>query len=310
MSIKNYIWYEKYRPQDLDGMILKREYRELFEKYIQEKEIPHLLFYGTNGSGKTTLAFILMNNIPCTRLVLNASSEDRGIATIKGKVKQFAASATIDGKLKIVFLDEGDKLTKDAQDALRNMMETYSGSCRFIITGNYIDKIQEAIKSRCTLFQFNTFHKKRLVRQLQNMLKEENVEFDEGVLSKIIEKYYPDIRSIINVVQSSSMDGRLQNHVFKDSHLDGDTLMALIKTGNVKELRTMLASTVEYSWLYKYLSDIVMSDEDLDEETKKAGIQILAEYMWKDSSVLIREINFVACVLELMGVFGCKKISF
>lgn len=310
MSIKNYIWYEKYRPKNLEAMVLKREYRELFEHYIEEKEIPHLLFYGTNGSGKTTLAFILMNNIPCTRLVLNASSEDRGIATIKGKVKQFAASATIDGKLKIVFLDEGDKLTKDAQDALRNMMETYSGSCRFIITGNYIDKIQEAIKSRCTLFQFNTFHKKRLVRQLQGILKKEGVEFDEVVLLEIVEKHYPDIRSIINVVQSSSIGGYLQNYVSKEGCLDGDLLIELIKQGNLKDLRIALTNTVEFSWLYRHLTDIIMSDDDLDADRRRAGIQILAEYMWKDSSVLIREINFVACVLELMGVFGCKKISF
>lgn len=308
-DLKNYIWYEKYRPKNFGDMVLKRDHRELFEAYVEKKDIPHLLFYGTNGSGKTTSAFILMEAIPCVRLVLNASSEDRGIATIKGKVKQFAASEAIGGKLKIVFLDEGDKLTKDAQDALRNMMETYSGRCRFIITGNYIDRVQEAIKSRCTLFKFDVFHKKRLSRHLQSILRAEGVRFDEGVLSSLMERHYPDIRSIINLMQAASVGGQLQD-VEVNKQVDGAGLVALIKKGALNELRAVLASVNEYTWIYKCLSDFIIADEDLGREEKVAGIQIVAEYAWKDASVLIREINFVACAMELMGVFGCKKISF
>jgi DNA polymerase III delta prime subunit len=309
MSLKNYIWYEKYRPKSLADMVLKREYRELFEKYIEEQEIPHLLLYGSNGSGKTTLAFILMQEIPCATLILNASSEDRGIATIKGKVKQFAASETVDGRLKVVFLDEGDKLTKDAQDALRNMMETYSNRCRFIITGNYIDKFQEAIKSRCTLFQFSSFHKKRLVRQLDNILKTENISYEEDELLKIIDQHYPDIRSVMNLVQASSISGKLIAGGNLGSQLDGSDILALIKKGDVKGLRTNLLNVVEFAWVYKYLFDVLLASE-LGEEEKKAAVTILSEYMWRDSSVLIREINFVSCAMELMGVLGCKKISF
>ena len=134
--MKKFIWYEKHRPKSLKELTLPKEYRKAFRQYIKQENVPHLLLAGPQGSGKTTLAYIFMDNIPCTRMVLNASSKDRGIETIKTRVKQFASSMPQKGKIKIILLDEADALTHDAQMALRNTIESHSDTCRFILTAN------------------------------------------------------------------------------------------------------------------------------------------------------------------------------
>lgn len=155
--MKNMIWYEKYRPDKLSSLILDKETRQSFKTFIKEKQIPHVLLHGPAGSGKTTLSMILLKEIAAGKLVLNASSDDRGIATIKYKVKQFAsAHRGGQGKLNIVLLDEADGTTSDAQLALKNTMETYHKNCRFILTCNQIDRIIDPIVSRCMLFKFDT----------------------------------------------------------------------------------------------------------------------------------------------------------
>ena len=186
-KMKELIWYEKYRATSLDGLILPKNVRKNMKGYIKEKEIPHLLFHGPAGSGKTTLALILIKACASAKLILNGSSEDRGIGTIKKKVKQFASSKRISkGKLNIVFIDEADGLTPEAQDALKNIIETYQSNCRFIFTANEIDQITDPIYSRCTMFAFESMPNDYFLNFLYDILDDEKIGYKKNDIEILV----------------------------------------------------------------------------------------------------------------------------
>lgn len=310
MSIQNYIWYEKYRPKSLNSLALSTQYRKNFAEYLENGEIPHLLFYGPPGSGKTTIAMIFLESLNCVKLVLNASSEDRGIATIKTKITRFAQSQTMDNKLKIVFLDEADGLTRDAQTALKNTMETYSKNCRFILTCNEIDKIELPIKSRCTPYEFTIFPISQTMRKMEIILKAENIEYDITGVKKIVDQYYPDIRSIVNMIQYCSIGGKLSIENIGGITVDLNKILDLILEGEIGKIRSILSKITDFTWIYRFLFDTLLLTEDLSSEEKTMIVGILADSLYRDSSVANREINFVSCCVDLMGVLKCQKISF
>lgn len=291
-------------------MTLPEQYRRNFAEYISTGEVPHLLLHGPQGSGKTTMAFIFMDNIACTRMVLNASSEDRGIETMRGKVKQFASSKTIDGRLKIVFMDEADGITTPAQEALRNTIEAYSKTCRFILTCNEIDKIIGPIRSRCTLFEFSAFPFDQAVKQAVSILRQERTEYVLADVEKIVGQNYPDFRSIINQLQLCSSGGVLDPESVSRATVDPALLLDYIAAGEVGKIRQLLIGVSTFVYLYRYLFDTLLSLEDLSQEEKVEIIHILAEALYRDALVANREINFIDCIVNIMGTIQCQKISF
>jgi replication factor C small subunit len=305
----NFIWYEKYRPKQINEMVLPPNQKDRFTEFIDKQEIPHLLFYGPPGSGKTTLSFILMDSIKSHRLVLNASSEDRGIATVKGKVKQFAAADGFQGGLNIIFLDEADSLTVDAQRALRNTMETYSSNCRFILTGNYVDKILPEIKSRCISFEFNTYPKRRLIMKAEEILKAEKISFNPDDLHPLIDRFYPDIRSIINNLQVGCVDRRYEPSSLANLTIDFDVLNELILKGQVWKIRKMLVGITDFLWLYKYLFDRFINESNFTDEQKREVACSISEHIVNDARTPDKEIVFIGCLLDIMSRIGCQ-ISF
>jgi replication factor C small subunit len=305
MKTSNFIWYEKHRPGTINEMILPPAYREKFEQYIEEQNIPHLLLHGPCGSGKTTMATILMDNIKCQRVVLNASGEDRGIATIKGKVKQFAASQPLTKKhLKIVFLDEADFLTPDAQKALRNTMETYSSTCRFILTGNYIDKILPEIKSRCTMYEFSQYPIKKLIKNLYIILEAEKVKAKKEDVEMLITRFYPDIRSVLNNLQAGSVNGEFDPDLITSTSIDISDIKENILKGNVRSLRKSIAGLTEFTFLYRYLFDEFIFEIPDDKRSDIA--ELIAEFMYRDTTIADREINITMCFLMIMRELECK----
>ena len=309
--MKNLFWYEKYRPKDLKELALEDSTREMLEHYIEQGEIPHLMFYGPAGSGKTTISMILIKKLASARLLLNASSDDRGIATVKTKVKQFAAAKTLNKKkLNIVLFDEADGLTPDSQLALKNTIETFHKNCRFIFTCNMIDKVIEPIKSRCVVVRFETPPVGTIIRHCSRILKKEKVAFKRKNLKTVVERYYPDVRSIVNNVQACSVSGTLSPDQYLD-RFDVRSFLVYLNEGLLFAARNMWSEVQDFTRLYKTLATLITTDEDecaikLPEEARPEALLIVAEYLFKDKTIADREINFTACIIELMNMMELK----
>ena len=297
--MKDLIWYERFRPKTLDELILPIDYRKIFKKYIKRKEIPHLLFHGPAGSGKTTIAQIFISQCAGRSLILNASAEDRGINVIKTRVKQFA-SAKRDKKHNVVFFDEANGLTPEAQEALKNTIEKFQRNCRFIFTTNEFDKITNPIVSRCQVFKFESFPKKKLMKRLDNILEDEAVKYKEKDVKKIVDRYYPDIRSVMNILQMCSATGKLNLKMALD-FADPKMIKLYLNEGKAFALRNMISGSKDYLWIYRFLFDEYIPKE-MDKDQIMEACLVVAEYMWRDRTVIDKEINLAACFMELMSL--------
>lgn len=299
--MKSKIWYEKYRQKDINRLSLPKQTKNKMKEFIEDKEIPHLLFTGPPGSGKTTLSAILIDSCASSKLELNGSSKDRGVETIKTKVTEFARSMRRNKEFKnIVFFDEADGLTRDAQRALKNTIEKNESNCRFIFTANDFGAIDEAIYSRCMHFTFETVPKKEIKKYCQWILEQEEIKFKEKNLNFIIDKHYPDIRSILNNLQICSVDGILNiKYLFKND-IDLEELSKLIKKGEAGQIRKLWANTVNFNWLWKFLiNDFIPKIKE--NEAAAASAITTAEYMYRDAIVIDREINAIACIIDIMS---------
>lgn len=308
--LDQFIWYERYRPRTLKELILPKVYRKKFNSYIEQRSIPHLLLHGPAGSGKTTIGNILIESINAQSLLLNASSGDRGIATIRGKVKEFAASQPFKDRLKVVFLDEADGITPDAQRALKNTIETYAKKTRFLLTANAYDRIIPEISSRCTIFEFEQkFGKAHIIKRLRRILKEEDIKYLVDDLEVIVEKRFPDYRSIVNTVQLCCVEGKLEISMMPGKiDVDLDEVTKLIFGGQLRQVREELFGTTNYTWLFRYLFDGFITK--VPPQAKPDVALVIAEYMYRDTQAVDREINFTACLVEIMNTIGVKKIRF
>lgn len=300
--LKDFIWYERYRPSDLDQLILPPAEQAMFESFIAESNIPHLLLYGAQGSGKTTIANILMEKVPCQAMKLNASSSDRNVETVRGKIKNFAASMPLLGKLKVVFMDEADGITPDAQRALKNTIETYSDTCRFILTANHIHKIIPEIRSRFIQVPLRQVDKQVLVQYIEYVLEFEGVEYQREDVVSLVDHTFPDIRTTMNALQAASVTKvlRLNNNQLNLANLPG-----LISGGNLGEIRRSWAGTADFLWMYKMLFDVFIPQYIQTPHRPTAALRV-AEYLYRDGLVADKEINASACLLELMQITGAN----
>jgi len=207
-SVNHTLWTEKYRPTKLDDYVGNEHLKTKVAGYLENNDIPHLLLFGRAGTGKTTLAKLIVKSIDCDYMIINASDENN-VEMVRTKVKNFASSMGFK-KFKVIILDEFDYMSKEAQAILRNLMETFSAHCRFILTCNYVEKVIDPIQSRCQSFQIVPPTKKDVAIQMSKILKAESIEFDVKDLVPIIDASYPDIRKVINTCQLNSNKGKLK----------------------------------------------------------------------------------------------------
>jgi replication factor C small subunit len=261
------------------------------------------LFYGTAGTGKTTAAKILVKNIDCDYMFINASDE-RGIDTVRDKIKGFASTVGF-APLKIVVLDEADFLGREAQPALRNMMEAYSASTRFILTANYLERIIDPLVSRTQVYKLTPPSKKDAAKKLADILKNENVEYDTKTIAQIVNAYYPDIRKCINTAQLQTRDGKLQVSI--DELIGQDVKLKVVDalTSNltlkdkVGEIRKIVADAQiqDFTELYRVLFDYV--EQYAPNKISQAIIAIGDGCRW-DSQVIDKEINFITVLHTIL----------
>ena len=302
--LEHSLWVEKYRPTTLDTYIGNEHLKSKVSVYLESGDLPHLLLYGKAGTGKTTLAKILVKNIECDYLYINASDENN-VDTVRNKVKNFASTMGFKD-YKIIILDECDYITPNAQAALRNLMETFSKHCRFILTCNFVERIIDPIQSRCQSFQIIPPSKKEVAKHVHGILLKENVMSNMEDLKVLIDSGYPDIRRVINVAQRNVVKNKLK--LDTTSIIQNDyklKLLKILKTQDkktaFKDIRQLLLDNkiTDFADLFRLLYDKV---DDWGKGHVAECILIIAKYELSDSQVVDKEINAMAMLIELLGV--------
>ncbi|RLG71244.1 MAG: replication factor C small subunit [Candidatus Iainarchaeum archaeon] len=285
-------WVEKYRPQSLDELVGQTEIVKRLKSYVESRNMPNLLFAGPAGTGKTSAAVALAkelfgNNFEHNFLELNASDE-RGIDVVRTTIKDFARSLAFNADFKIIFLDESDALTADAQQAMRRTMEKYSKITRFILSANYSSKLIEPIQSRCVIFRFKPLAKEQIIKKLEEIASKESISLNKDALDAIVYVAEGDLRKAINILQASSAYSRT---------IDADIVYNVASRANPEEIRQMLKSALSKDFassrnflnalLYKHgmsgedvllqLYKEVLNTQEISEEKKLKIIDAIAE---------------------------------
>lgn len=302
MSEKHYILNEKYRPSTLDGYICDPTLKTKIEGWIEEQNIPHLFFHGRPGSGKSTLAKILVKNIDSDYLYLNAT-EKRSIDDIKNEILPFVSVMSFKSSPKIVILDEATHILAAGQVLLLNMIETYSLNTRFILTGNYPERLIEPLRSRLEDYNLKPPSKKVVGRHLCNILDAEHITYELTDLSAIINAYYPDIRRTINNCQKCIIDDKIVLPKTLNNGLEVENLI-------INEL--ISPNSKSFSTIRKILADNEITDfEDMyrtlfDNAHKfapgKEGLItiVINNNMFQSTALVDKEICFCSCIAEIL----------
>ena len=291
---------ERYRPDTLENYVGNEHIKKTISQYLGQNDIQNLIFYGPAGTGKTTLAKIIVKNLDCEHLYINASDE-RGIETIRDKVSGFASSASFK-PLKVVILDEADFLTIQAQASLRNVIETFSRNTRFILTCNYIERIIDPLQSRCQTLKVIPPSKQDIAYHCMNIFKSEEVDCRADDLKTIINQFYPDIRKMLNTIQLSIQDGEvvIDKSILVSSNYMTSVLKELTKKKpNWREIRQIIANAnvQDFEELYRYLYDNANVYADGSEGMVAIYIN---EYSYQSNFRIDKEINAMALIAKLI----------
>ena len=297
------LWVEKYRPSTMDTYIGNEHLKSKVSIYLESGDLPHLLLYGRAGTGKTTLAKLLVKNIECDYLYINAS-DVRRVDDLIPKVRNFASTVGFKD-MKIVILDEVDYISGHSQAALRNLMEIFSRHCRFILTCNYVERLIDPIQSRCQSFQIIPPSRSEVAQRMVKILEEEGVVYELDDLKILVNSGYPDIRRVINSAQRQSIDGKLivdkQSIVENDYKLKVLELLKQDKKSAFNGTRKVLADSkvTDYAELFRLLYDEV---DGYGKGHVAECILVIAKYELSDAQVFDKEINAMAMIVEILGV--------
>ena len=290
---------EKYRPTNLNNYVGNESIKKSISSYIGQNDIQNLIFYGPAGTGKTTLAKLIIKNIECDHLYINASDE-RGIETIRDKVSGFASTMSFK-PLKVVILDEADFLTIQAQASLRNVIETFSRTTRFILTCNFIERIIDPLQSRCQTLKVVPPNKLDILKHLVKIVKRENISTVEDDLRIIVDNNYPDVRKMLNTIQVSTTDNKLNldTTALVSSNYIKDVLKELSNGKSWTNIRQIIANAnvKDFEELYRTLYD--KSSEYAPGKEGMVAFHI-NEYSYQSNFRIDKEINCMALINQLI----------
>jgi replication factor C small subunit len=291
---------ERYRPVTLENYVGNEHIKKTISQYLGQNDIQNLIFYGPAGTGKTTLAKIIVKNLDCEYLYINASDE-RGIETIRDKVSGFASSASFK-PLKVVILDEADFLTIQAQASLRNVIETFSRNTRFILTCNYVERIIDPLQSRCQTLKIIPPTKADVAKHIAWILGEENTKFEIEDIKIITNQFYPDLRKCLNTIQLSTQDNKLT--IDKSVLVSSNYMVQVLKElSNAKPLWREIRQTIananvqDFEELYRYLYDNASTYANGREGMVAVHIN---EYSYQSNFRIDKEINCLALIARLI----------
>ena len=294
---------ERYRSRTLDEYVGNEHIKKQIQKYLDQDDIQNFLFYGPAGTGKTTLAKLIVHNLDCDYIYIN-SSDERGIETIRDKVTNFSSTASFRA-LKVVILDEADFLTIQAQASLRNVIETFSRSTRFIMTCNYIERIIDPLQSRCQVLKIVPPSKSEVARHLNNIVtKEIGMNFDLKVLANIINTHYPDIRKMLNTIQLSIKDNELvvDESILVSNNYIREILMELKKKNtNFRTLRQIIANSgvKDFEGLYRALFDTA----DIYAPGREGSVAVvLNQHQYHSNFRIDKEINIASALSKIIEI--------
>ena len=309
MENKAFLWVEQYRPRTIDECILPEITKESFRGFIKQGEIPNLLLTGSAGIGKTTVAKAVCDQIGASYIVINGSDEGRFLDTVRDKIRTFASTVSLTSSTshKVVIIDEADNTTNDVQLSLRTAVEEFHSNCRFIFTCNFPNKIIDPLHSRCTVIDFKIKNgsKPKLQYQFFNRLKtileENSVTYDDKILMKLISRYYPDWRRLINEAQRFSAAGSINSSILIDiADIPIDDLIKSLKNREFTVVRKWVVDNIDndpvlilrriYDSLYDYLKGPSIPE----------AVLIIAKYQQQVTQVADQEINMLACLTEIM----------
>ena len=295
----NTLLVEKYRPTVLQDYVGNEQVKETIQKYLDQNDIQNFIFYGPAGTGKTTLAKLIVKNLDCDYLYINASDEN-GIDTIREKVKGFASAASWNG-IKVVILDEADFITINGQAALRNVIETFSRSTRFILTCNFVERIIDPIQSRCQVLKIVPPSKSVIAKHLADVMGKENISHDIKEVATIVNKNYPDVRKMLNTIQLSNQDGKLKidESVLASNNYTKEVLRELTKTKNWIKIRQIIADSgvKDFEELYRLLFEHI----SVYAKNKEGSVTIiLNEHLFQANFRIDKEINIMSAIAKII----------
>ncbi len=309
---KDFLWCEKYRPKTISETILPKALKNTFQKMVETGEIQNMIFSGTPGLGKTTVAKAMCNELGLDYILINGS-EEGNIDTLRGKIKQFASTVSLQGGYKVVILDEADYLNpQSTQPALRGFIEEFSDNCRFILTCNFKNRIIEPLHSRCGVYEFNTAKKdmpevaSQFFKRLIQVLEGEGVEHTPQGVADMVSKYAPDWRRTLNEAQRQAVTGAISADVSNNDNSNITDLIQHLKAKDFKKMRQWVTNNmdVDTSAIFRKLYDTAF--EYIEGKSIPQLVLILADYQYKDAFVADKELNTVACLTEIMAQVGFK----